>query len=49
MRDRSGQGLSAAAALAMAEGEFAQSEAQVVAAELQIRVTRAALARVTGR
>jgi outer membrane protein TolC len=49
MRDRSGQGLSAAAALAMAEGEFAQSEAQVVAAELQIRVTRAALARVIGR
>jgi outer membrane protein TolC len=46
--DRSGRGLTTAAALAAAEAELAESEVRSLAAELQIRIARAALARAVG-
>jgi outer membrane protein TolC len=48
VRDRSERGLTAAAALAAAEAELAESEAHVLAAELQVRIARAALTRAIG-
>jgi outer membrane protein TolC len=47
-RDRCARGLITAATLATAEAELADSEARVLAAELQIRVARAALTRAIG-
>ena len=48
VRDRDVRGLSAAAALAAAEAELAASEARALAADLQVRITRAELARASG-
>jgi outer membrane protein TolC len=48
VRDREGRGVSAAAALATAEAELAASEARALAANLQVRVARAELARASG-
>ncbi|MGH2899148.1 MAG: TolC family protein [Solirubrobacteraceae bacterium] len=47
-QDRTARGVSVAAVLAAAEAELAQSEAQALAAELQIRIARAELARASG-
>jgi outer membrane protein TolC len=47
-RDRNARGLTPAVTLAAAEAETAQSEAQALAAELQMRIARAELARVVG-
>jgi outer membrane protein TolC len=48
VRDRDARGLSAAAALAEAEAALAGSEARALAAELQVRIARAELARASG-
>ena len=48
VRDRDVRGLSAAAALAAAEAELAASEARALAADLQVRIGRAELARASG-
>jgi multidrug efflux pump len=48
VRDRDARGLSEAAALATAEAELAASEARALAAELQVRIARAELARAMG-
>ncbi len=48
IRDRCDRGLVSAASLSTAEAELAQSEARVLAAELQIRVARAELTRAVG-
>jgi multidrug efflux pump subunit AcrB/outer membrane protein TolC len=47
-RDRNTRGLAAATALSADEAELGQSEVQALAAELQIRLARAGLTRVTG-
>ena len=47
-RDRDARGLAATAALAEAQAELASSEAQMLAAAMQIRITRAELARAVG-
>ena len=47
-RDRNARGLTPAVALAAAEAETAQSEAQALAADLQVRIARAELARAVG-
>jgi multidrug efflux pump subunit AcrB/outer membrane protein TolC len=46
--ERNGRGLTTTAALAAAEAEVAESEVRALAAALQIRLTRAALARAIG-
>jgi outer membrane protein TolC len=48
VRDRREHGLTAPADQAVAEASVAESEARALAAELQIRVARAALVRATG-
>jgi outer membrane protein TolC/preprotein translocase subunit SecF len=48
IRDRDVRGLSPAAALAAAEAELAASEARALAANLQVRIARAELARASG-
>jgi len=48
MRDRCERGLASATSLSGAEAELAESEARVLAAELQIRVARAGLTRAIG-
>ena len=47
-RDRNARGLTPAAGLAAAEAETAQSDAQALAAEMQMRIARAELARAVG-
>jgi outer membrane protein TolC len=47
-RDRAARGLTGAAALAAAEAEVAESEAQSLAADLQRRIARAELSRAIG-
>ena len=47
-RDRDVRGLSATAALAEAQAELAASEAQMLAAAMQVRISRAELARAAG-
>jgi outer membrane protein TolC len=48
IRDRGVRGLSAEAVLAAAEAELAASEARALAADLQVRISRAELARASG-
>jgi multidrug efflux pump subunit AcrB/outer membrane protein TolC len=48
VRDRDVRGLSPAAALAAAEAELAAGEARALAANLQVRIARAELARASG-
>jgi outer membrane protein TolC len=48
LRDRCDRGLTTTSAVEVAEAEVAQSETRVLAAELQIRVARAELARAIG-
>ena len=48
LRDRCDHGLATTSAVETAEADLAQSEARVLAAELQIRVARAELTRATG-
>jgi len=49
MRDRCDRGLTTSSALDAAEAELAESEARVLAAEMQIRVARAELNRAIGQ
>jgi outer membrane protein TolC len=46
--DRNARGLSGAATLATSEADMAESQAQALAAELQVRIARAELARAIG-
>ena len=48
VRDREARGLIAGGALAVAESEFAATQARALAAELQVRIARAELARASG-